>query len=134
MAGFSFEASSISQIDGAFIRSDPIVRVPVSNMLCCALRLRPEFWLENVCPTLGASGRMSLSTVSLLLTSACIIHQDAYDLVLGTTVNLDELERISNSLGPLMSGAALPSRTDKVIEAFALCVAMLTGPFENADP
>jgi hypothetical protein len=68
---------------------------------------------------------MSLSTVSLLLTSACIIHQDAHDLGLGTTVNLDELERICNSLGPLMGGAALPSRMDKVVEAFALCVAML---------
>ena len=109
----TFEASSVSQIDGSFIRSDPLVRVPVSNMLCCTLRLRPEFWFENVCPPLGAPGRMFLSTVSLLLTSACIIHQDAHDLGLGTTVNLDELERICNALGPLMGGAALPSRMDK---------------------
>ena len=121
----SFEELSVSPIDGVFILPDPIVRVPVTNMLCFTLRHYPEFWVNNVCPQLGAPGRMFLSTASLLLTSACLVHPEAHDLGLGTTVNLDELDRISNSLGPLLGGAAMPSRADKIVESFAQCVAML---------
>jgi hypothetical protein len=122
-----FESSSLNPAGShfPFAKSDPIVVVHPLHLICLTLRDCKELWLDGVGPSVGSSGRIKLSALSLLLTSACNIGVDAQDLTLGCTIQLSELNRISDLVGPYLVGTILPLNLSQVVETFSNATQLL---------
>ncbi len=124
------EASSLNALGAPFpyVASDPLVVVPPQHWIYHALREQDSLWADGIVPVTGTPGRIKISALAVLLTSACYLAQDATDLPLGSTIQLVELNRISDLLGPVLMGTILPSNDFQIIETFANAVKLLAAP------